>query len=60
MSWTTVGRPDCSPAWAPLSSVTTTVDSGVDFQVRIRASYPHVICDDRPVVMRAVHPEGQP
>ena len=59
MSWTTVTRPGCS-RWGIASSMTTTVDHGVDFVYRVRASYPLRLCDDRPIIIRNVLSEGQP
>lgn len=59
MSWTTVGVESCA-RWGIVSSVTTTVDTGVDFVYRARAQYPMVACADRPIVATPVLPEGQP
>lgn len=61
MPWAIVSPdPACPPAWAILASTTTTVDAGVDFRCLIRTEGYHPICDDRPVAMREIQPEGQP
>ena len=59
MSWTTVGVDGCA-RWGIVSSVTTTVDEGVDFIYRARAQYPMRACEDRPIVATTVLPEGRP
>lgn len=60
MSWSTVGHDVCPPAWAQLSSLTTSVDVGVDFNARIWSQYPMPICSDRPVAIVSVFSEGSP
>lgn len=60
MSWSTESHWVCPPAWAQLSSVTTSVDVGVDFRPLIRSQYPMPICSDRPVAIVSVFSEGAP
>jgi hypothetical protein len=59
-SWTAVTRDVVPPAWALLSSVTTSVDIGVDFRVLAREQYPMYVSTDRPVLVYDVYPEGTP
>lgn len=60
MSWSSVTHGVCPPGWAQLSSVTTTVDTGVDFVPRIWSQYPMRICTDRPVTITSQFSEGAP
>lgn len=60
MSWSTIGHNACPPAWAQLSSLTTSVDVGVDFRPMIRSQYPMRICSDQPVAIVSVFSEGSP
>lgn len=59
-SWAGVTREIVPPAWALLSSVTTSVDIGVDFRVLTREQYPLYASEDRPVFVYEVYPEGTP
>ena len=63
MSWTTLGAPTTTtwanvvegnhpPPWAQVTSIATTFGGGVNFNCRIRAQYPLIICSDRPWAMR--------
>jgi hypothetical protein len=60
MSWSTVSQGVCPPGWAQLSSVTTSVDVGVDFNWRIWDVGPLRICEDRPVTITELFGEGKP
>lgn len=59
-SWTTSDVSLVPPPWAMLSSVTTSVDVGVDFGLRLREQYPMYISADRPIALYDVYPEGTP
>ena len=49
------------PSWGVLTSVTTTVDIGVDFRLTLREDYPAFrLSADRPVAFYEVQPEGRP
>jgi len=48
------------PPWAVLSSLTTSVDVGVDFVLRVHDEIPMYVSADRPLVVRDVQPEGSP
>lgn len=60
MSWSTLSHGACPPAWVQLSSVTTSVDIGVDFHWLLRQQYPMRICDDRPATLVSLFAEGAP
>lgn len=60
MSWSHLTHNWCPPAWAQLSSVTTSIDVGVDFRPLIRSQYPMPICSERPVAIVSVFSEGMP
>lgn len=57
--WSNVTAPT-GPAWAPLSSVVSTTDDGVDFRLLLRDNYPWRLDEDRPVSLRDLQPEGRP
>ena len=59
-SWATTDVPLVPPPWAMLSSVTTSVDVGVDFTLRFEAQYPMYLSSDRPIALYDVYPEGTP
>lgn len=58
MSWSTLSHGPCPPGWAVLSSLTTSVDVGVDFRILAREQYPLIACEDRPMTTVEVYPEG--
>lgn len=60
MSWSTISHSWCPPAWTQLSSLTTSVDVGVDFRLLTKEQYPVVTCEDRPMYTVEVYPEGTP
>ena len=60
MSWSSITHGHCPPGWAVLSSLTTTVDVGVDFRLVAREQYPLRACEDRPMYTVEVYPEGTP
>lgn len=60
MTWSGVTEGVCPPAWGIMSSVTTSVDEGVDFNLLIRDVGFHSICSDLPVTIRELQPEGMP
>ena len=60
VTWSGTDVGPCPPPWVQLSSVVTTVDTGVDFQPRVNNQYPMRVCSDRPVRVASVYPEGTP
>lgn len=57
MSWTTLSVSPTA-AWAPMRSLLTTVDRGVDFRLEIRNTGYFRLSSDRPVILMDVQPEG--
>jgi len=58
-TWST-GAASTGLQWAQMSSVTTTVDDGVDFRLKMRTDYPMRIRATRPLVMVTQFAEGRP
>ena len=59
-AWPELSRSNHPPAWVQVASVNTAFGNGVNFNCRITASYPMVICDDRPWPIVTEFAEGAP
>lgn len=59
-TWSGVSVDRTPPPWGILSSVETTVDQGVDFDLRARNESPIYVSDDRPIITMEVQPEASP